>query len=212
MSWLVVGGNKETRREKVGEIVGKEAARTGDVVALEGEAGKSIGVDAVRQWRKALTLTPVGKTKVGVILEGEKLTEEAQNAILKVLEEPPEGAVVILSSPSLDLLLLTVVSRCLVIDLGGTTQISISPEKERELTKIIELITQKNYTLGFDWTKTVGERQEAIEEVDRLLVVARAMLLESVVDPGVVARLLKTKEYLTANANVRMTLDNLFVN
>src|SRR5690606_39542988 len=64
-----------------------------------------------------LALRPVGRWRVGVIDRAETLTEEAANAFLKTLEEPPSRSVIILIAPGPDALLATVASRCTVVRL-----------------------------------------------------------------------------------------------
>lgn len=56
--------------------------------------------------------------KVAVVEDAHLLNEEAQNALLKVLEEPPDRTVVILIAPSAQMLLPTIVSRCRTVRFG----------------------------------------------------------------------------------------------
>ncbi len=74
---------------------------------------KEIGIDRIRELKRFMQLQPVrGKTKVGVINDAHLLTVAAQNALLKVLEEPPARSFLFLISGSPDALLATVRSRC----------------------------------------------------------------------------------------------------
>lgn len=81
-------------------------------------SGKSsIGVEAVRELQNDVITAPVfGKRKVYVIENAEKMTEQAQNALLKILEEPPAYAVIILICSNILSLLGTVRSRVTRID------------------------------------------------------------------------------------------------
>ncbi len=68
-------------------------------------------------WR--LLLKPaVGSRKVAIILDADHLAEEAANCLLKTLEEPPPGAVIILVGTGLERQLPTIRSRCQVIRFG----------------------------------------------------------------------------------------------
>lgn len=74
---------------------------------------KSIGVDRIRELSKDVYIRPFeSENKVYIIEDGAALTAEAQNAMLKILEEPPEYAFFIIITPSSALLLPTVISRC----------------------------------------------------------------------------------------------------
>lgn len=73
----------------------------------------SIGIDLVRQWREICYQTPaVGQYKVMVLPDCERLTVPAANALLKILEEPPESCIWLLSSSRSAELPATLLSRC----------------------------------------------------------------------------------------------------
>ncbi|MFH1392454.1 MAG: hypothetical protein ABIG90_02110 [bacterium] len=75
----------------------------------------SIKIEQIRDLQKQLSLKPYsGKYKIAVIPEAQLMTNQAQNALLKTLEEPSGQAVLILISLSEYLLLPTIVSRCQV--------------------------------------------------------------------------------------------------
>lgn len=76
-----------------------------------------IGVDVLRQFViEKVHLTPArGRAKVFVIREADRITPQAQNALLKTLEEPPDATVLILLVTALDRLLPTTLSRCQVV-------------------------------------------------------------------------------------------------
>ncbi|MGD2108797.1 MAG: DNA polymerase III subunit [Phycisphaerae bacterium] len=76
-----------------------------------------IGVDVLRHFViDRVGLTPNrGRAKVYVIREADRATVQAQNALLKTLEEPPGNTVIILLVTSLDRLLATTLSRCQLV-------------------------------------------------------------------------------------------------
>jgi DNA polymerase-3 subunit delta' len=88
-----------------------------DIQLIERELGKnSLGVGEIRDWIASAQLKPYeGGQRISIISEAERLTEEAQSALLKTLEEPPPSSVTILVAASTSSLLPTVVSRCRVI-------------------------------------------------------------------------------------------------
>ena len=92
-----------------------------DIKSLE--TNDSIGVDDIRAITRFLeTTAQIGQSKVVVIQQIERMTVSAANALLKTLEEPNVGNVLILSTDNIDLLLPTIVSRCQRIDLRPTNQ------------------------------------------------------------------------------------------
>lgn len=76
--------------------------------------GGSIGIEEIRNLEQFLSLK-VPRNVIfnrGIIIENaDRLTTEAQNALLKTLEEPPEGTIIILTAPHEKTLLPTIVSR-----------------------------------------------------------------------------------------------------
>ena len=76
----------------------------------------SIKVEEVRDLEKDIGIRPFsGNRKIYIICQAEKMTVSAQNSFLKTLEEPPEYAVIILTTENKDALLSTIVSRCQTI-------------------------------------------------------------------------------------------------
>jgi DNA polymerase-3 subunit delta' len=77
-----------------------------------GPEGASIGIDQVRRLNAAVSRKPYNHRHVVVIDAADVCTDQAQNAFLKTLEEPPGAAVFILVSDRPEALLPTVLSRC----------------------------------------------------------------------------------------------------
>lgn len=72
----------------------------------------SIGIDIVKEAKHFLSQKPIASTRrILIIDDAHKLTAQAQNAILKISEEPPSSSLIIVISPTLDALLPTVTSR-----------------------------------------------------------------------------------------------------
>lgn len=78
----------------------------------------SIGVDDIRdQLINDITIKPYSSShKIYIIPDANKMTEQAQNALLKTIEEPPEYAVIILITENSQNLLQTIQSRCVVLN------------------------------------------------------------------------------------------------
>lgn len=68
--------------------------------------------------------------KVYIIEEAEKLNDSSSATLLKFLEEPEANIIAILITPSKDLLLNTILSRCQILKMRQVKQINNSPEKE----------------------------------------------------------------------------------
>ena len=85
-----------------------------DVICVRPE--KSITVDTIREMIDALAVHPYESDKHVVIIEqAEKMTPQAQNALLKTLETPPGQAVFFLITDQMTALLPTIISRCRIV-------------------------------------------------------------------------------------------------
>ena len=181
-SILVVGGSSDSRLAKAREIAPKimEFSPT--------------GIDEVREIRRFIAL---GQSVI--LKDAHNLTDEAQNALLKTLEEPPENVHIVLLAQNIDFLLPTITSRCQIIELP-TPDTVLTTEEQIELEKILSWIEESDFKNGFAWAKDHADRKNAIELIDKLLTTKPSR------------QLFEAKKYLLANTNVRLTLENLFLN
>lgn len=84
---------------------------------------KTIGVDRVREIKSAAYISPhEAPRKVFFIPEAQRLRPEAQNALLKIIEEPPEAAYFIFTAPGPGSLLETVCSRLTICPMSELTE------------------------------------------------------------------------------------------
>jgi DNA polymerase-3 subunit delta' len=85
-----------------------------DLTIIKPEEKASIGVEAIRSLTQRLSLAPyyAEGSRIVIIDQAEALTIAAQNALLKLIEEPPSRTNIIIVATSLETLLVTVRSRC----------------------------------------------------------------------------------------------------
>ena len=90
-----------------------------DIIYVAHNKPNTISVDDIRaQINNDIILKPyAGRYKIYIMDEAEKMTAEAQNALLKTMEEPPAYAVILLLTTNADGFLPTVLSRCVRLDL-----------------------------------------------------------------------------------------------
>ncbi len=90
-----------------------------DLIYVMHEKSASIGVEDIRsQINQTIEIRPYnGGYKIYIVDEAEKMTVQAQNALLKTIEEPPSYAVILLLSTNEDAFLPTIQSRCVQLKL-----------------------------------------------------------------------------------------------
>lgn len=91
-----------------------------DIRWVKHEKPATISVEDIRlQANNDIVIKPYEyKRKIYIIDEAEKMTAASQNALLKTIEEPPGYAVILLLTSNKEMLLQTILSRCVVMDLA----------------------------------------------------------------------------------------------
>lgn len=87
----------------------------------------SLGVEEIReQLCNTMDIKPFSSEyKIYIVMEAERMTEAAQNALLKTIEEPPEYGVVILLTSNISELLPTIQSRCLTLEFRPLSTVTV---------------------------------------------------------------------------------------
>jgi DNA polymerase-3 subunit delta' len=112
-----------------------------DYMFIEPGEGSSIGIAAVREIKNFLWQKPnTSSRRTLVINDAELLTAEAQNALLKITEEPPASSLLILITSDIESLMPTILSRFQKIYFG------LVPEEEMKRDWRLEIGDQKNAT------------------------------------------------------------------
>lgn len=90
-----------------------------DLIYVSHEKPGTIGVDDIReQINDTIMVRPYSSYyKIYIVDEAEKMTQQAQNALLKTIEEPPSYAVIILLTTNQEMFLPTILSRCVQLKL-----------------------------------------------------------------------------------------------
>ena len=96
-------------------------------IALIVPDGLSLGVEKARDIVMATSQRPThSRYQITLIEDADRLTDQAANALLKAIEEPPPSGVVLLCAPSLEDVLPTIRSRCRVAALGTPSSAAVA--------------------------------------------------------------------------------------
>ena len=115
-AYIFYGQDMIGKRTFAMEMAGRAGSSKEDVLLIgpaDSESGRSIPIEKVRDVKNFVYLSSYfGKYKFIIIDDAHLMTVEAQNALLKILEEPGQSSVFILVTANPELLLPTVNSRC----------------------------------------------------------------------------------------------------
>jgi DNA polymerase-3 subunit delta' len=181
-----------------------------DVLIMETEE-KLHKVDTVREVNQALHLRPTeGRFRILIIRDAEKMNMNAQNALLKTLEEPPGAAHIILTTARPRLLLPTVLSRCLKVAFLPVPRAEIAALLSERLGLAPEPAQVLAALAGGAPGRALAADPEAI-----LALRDRAVALDGALDPGgpgtVRAALAAAESMNESPESLRETLDLLGV-
>lgn len=179
----------------------------------------SIGIGDIKTLKEQLYLKPLkGSGKAIIIHDAHTLTPEAQNALLKVLEEPPPQTYIILATENKDAILPTILSRCAIIDLHTQRQLT---EKERaEYLQLLEVLRAGSIGEKLKIAESVAKKKEdALVWFEHMIIFIREQLLSSLTDKKNVAfytqtllSLQKTYTLLkNTNVNMRFAIETTFL-
>jgi len=223
-SALIFGGNKNQREEKIVEIVNKELSKTfekirdlyekADIKIIEREENeKSISIAQTREATKFLYEKPFSyPKKFLIILDSEKLTTQAQNSLLKTLEETPPYALILLSSKTQNSLLETIISRCRMIAVKKTQECP-EVESDNSFSKILKMGLGRRLDVAAELSKE--EKETVLELLECWINEARNILLKNPRDKNClknIKRIIEIKKDLEdTNVNQRLSLEALVV-
>lgn len=135
----------------------------------KGRQKREIRVDQIREMIGQAQIMPnEADGKAFVVQDAETMNPNAQNALLKLLEEPPEGVVLILSTASPAMLLPTIRSRCIEVRVNEDVP-EPSPEMRQEVTAYLKCVAsgRKSDLLAWCTEKAAHtDTEEALEFVN----------------------------------------------
>lgn len=136
-----------------------------------------IKIEQMRLLKSTAYLKPmVGKKRVFIISEAEKMKEEASNSLLKILEEPPSFSQIILVTDNPYLILPTLKSRCQILSFApifkeDIEKVLLERGYNQEQARVISLVVHGNlkYALALDWEDLQEKRQQAWQVLRALI-------------------------------------------
>lgn len=208
-SFLIVSKDKRAREDFVVKMCQEQNIHRIDQSIYQYD--NTIGIAEIRNLQKTLFFTPIkSQTKACIIFDAHNLTIEAQNALLKILEEPPNNTIIILTADNKEVFLPTVLSRCNIVGLK-------SPKNQSESSDLSSLTNSGvgyRLKLAQDLAK---DKNEAIIWLEKMILALRQELIKDPANPSLFINhySLFQKAYITlktTNANPRLVLENLFLN
>ncbi len=133
--------------------------------------GNSIKIDQIREFQKKVSEKPIiSQRKVYIINDSDKMTVEAQNCLLKTLEEPPEFVTIILVGTNENAFLSTIKSRCMILHFEEINEEEILRYLEENYQiKINSQIMIKAFQGSIGKAIELKDKQEQYEKIENLI-------------------------------------------
>lgn len=187
-----------------------------DYFEINKDSTESIKIDEIRNMQEKIIERPITSSKkVYIINNAENMTVEAQNCLLKTLEEPPEFITIILVANNENTILPTIKSRC--------TKVAFTEENAKELS---EADKQRYETLekifgNIEKYKSIDllnkidvlykDKDNIFESLDFINIILIKKAKENIKYVNYIDYVEETKNKLKSNSNYDMCIDNLIL-
>ena len=133
--------------------------------------GNSLKIEQIREFQSKVTEKPIiSSRKVYIINDSDKMTSEAQNCLLKTLEEPPEFVTIILIGSNENAFLSTIKSRCMILHFNkiSNDEIKVFLEENYQ-TKINSKVMLDAFQGSIGKALQLQDKQEEYERIEQII-------------------------------------------
>jgi DNA polymerase III delta prime subunit len=229
VSYLITSKDKSKREQCALELCNKNGIDPLDITVFDKDTlekkdkkvALSIGIDDIKYLQHKIFLKPIkSQTKAIIINDAQLLTIEAQNAMLKVLEETPPNTLIFLTADTKEVFLPTILSRCQLIEIK--TEKQLSTDDKTELQNTIKQLGNITVSECLSLAQTLSKNKDtAVDWLENMILILREQLLDSV-EQGSEAEINRCQFMInnfqtcyttvkTTNINLRLTLEHLFL-
>ncbi|HEX8373082.1 MAG TPA: hypothetical protein VF585_09900 [Chthoniobacterales bacterium] len=225
-AYLITGATGSGKRQLATDIfrlINGLPEADGDVISshpdgytVEPESkSRRIVIEQIRELERALHMkSSQSSKKLGVIIEADRLQPQASNAFLKTLEEPPSNSMLLLLTSAPEMLLDTILSRCLILQLRPPAEVVRSEWEVRLLTALSEYFAQpisasgereipQIFGLVRDFQDILNDCKDAIGAENKAELKAEEKLVKGVVEARYLEKLEEQYEAIGAARSQR---------
>src|SRR3989344_2572054 len=210
-AYLLIGSNQTEIRQGIDYLIKSAGGLADDIVKIEESDDQSkseeIKVDAVRHFLHHLCLSPYGPVRIGIIERCERLNPSSANILLKVLEEPPQNVILILTSTN-EKILATIKSRCRIYKASGLIPRQLSGQAFSYAN-----ILSANLAEAFKSIEMIVKTDQAGDFLNEFLAETSSKMIQNI-DPKMeelAEHIITAQRRIKANVNPRLVLENLII-
>ncbi len=207
---ILISLSKESIIEEINKTllfhIGSVTVNHPDVLYFK--AGEKLGIEQARKIKEHFSLKPYSARGRVVVMEAATLTVEAQNALLKTLEELPKEGSFILGVKTKSDLLPTIISRCQIKILEPGGKGDYHTKYDEDISKLLQSTLEDR----FEYIEKLKEREEFLHSLVQYF---RTQLAFHPKGAGSNLRFLKellqAEEWANQNVNIRAILEYLML-
>lgn len=221
MAYIIIHPKTEVLQDSILETINKHLQKRisslqailedPDFCIIEQEEKGNIKIEQIKMLQKKLLYTPFNKShQFGIIKNAHLMTTEAQNALLKTLEECPEKTVLILTINNEDSVLQTILSRCTRIYPKGKI---LKTEDVQEFEKQKLFLKMQTYE-KINYIEQIIKNKEVDEFIDSLIRFFQKEQLKKIKgnenytkETDILKILIQAKNRIKKNVNTRIALE-----
>lgn len=212
---VIISADLNKRVEEANRILSEAGISPNHPDLLYFPKDSKLGMEQARQIREFFSLKPYsGKGRAVVLEDAPSLTTEAQNALLKTLEEPPEEAILLLGASSDANFLPTILSRCeIVIIPTVSTKPTPGVKYVDTFGKDIEQLLNQDIGSRFEYIEKLKDKRAREDFLHAIVNYFHNTLVSHPSSGNVnfLKELITAEEWAEANVNIRGILEYLML-
>jgi DNA polymerase-3 subunit delta' len=226
MTYIIVHKKERLQKEELKKLLkklfGKEISDSPDIHLLNPEDKNSIGIEEVKELQQSMRFKPFQEgVQAGIILNAQKLTHQAQNSMLKSLEDSSDTSVYILCVDNEKNLLSTIRSRGVILYPKRENKEEELPTEESDIENVMETFFDLSSVEQFNIIEEYSENKEnSLIFINRLEDILREQLELDIKNGNISSSqrnleflkvVEKSREKISSNCNRKLTLEAMIM-
>lgn len=201
---ILLSSDLEVLRNTINKYLSEKGLKLNHPDVFYLESGEKLGVEQAKKIKEFLSIKPFQAKGRGVVLENASLlTHEAQNALLKTLEELPEQTIFIMGATNDSSFLPTALSRCEIITLKSKE--TFNPTKtDSDIEKLLDATFEER----FEYIEKLKDKELFLKE---LVSFFHYNLSKYQNQSFFLSELLEAEKWSVSNVNIRAILEYLML-
>ncbi len=219
-SFIIVSPDPNLQEKKLLDLCNDVKIDPLDRSFIKTEKEGSVGIELIKKLQEKIFLKPFkSQDKAVIIPHADLLTVPAQNALLKLLEEPPAHTLIFLLASNREAFLPTILSRCQLIEIKAEQE-PYTDKEQSTLREQLEIWTKQSPGDALKQAESLAkDKEKALITLEKFIIMGENILKADIknrnMSPTIAYQLQQLQKAYTTlkatNTNPRLTLEHLFL-